>query len=355
MAFSALRLAVIGPAALLAVTAASIPAAAALPPGEPAGLRNCEGIGTSQVVCSFDVQPGVYRVILALPAQQAAAVTITAEARRVMLPPVLAGHHAQPQTFTVDVRDPEGEPTQPTGTPGLQLRFASTDGSPVRLGPLVLHAVARARTLFLAGDSTVCDQATPPYTGWGQMIPQYFGEQLAVANYADSGESSGSFLATEALMPTMEKRIRPGDFVMVQFGHNDKTTTAEDYRRNLGEILDRVIARGGRPILVTPTVRRLFDGGGQLTPTALHVNGLGVNLPVEMRALAAERGVPLVDLTSRSEQLIESLGPDASGVIYLPEKKDRTHNSEYGADQFAQLVLAGVADLELPLDHYRRR
>lgn len=68
----------------------------------------------------------------------------------------------------------------------------------------------------------MCDQANPPYTGRGQQLPQYFDEHLVVANYADSGESSGSFLANEALMSSLEKRIRPGGHVMVQFGHNDK-------------------------------------------------------------------------------------------------------------------------------------
>lgn len=327
---------------LLGMVAPAVPAAAAAP------MPACEGLGTAKVLCSFDVPPGVYRVSLALADQQS--VSVTADARRVMLPSVLPLKRLQ--AFAVDVRDPEGEPTLQTGTPGLQVRLSSADGTPVRLDGISVHPARQLRTVFLAGDSTVCDQANAPYTGWGQMLPQFFDVRLAVANYADSGEGSASFLATEALMPTMERRIRPGDFVLVQFGHNDKATTAADYRRNLGEILDRVIVRGGRPVLVTPTVRQLFDATGQLTPTALHVNGLGVDLPAEMRALAAERGVPLVDLTSRSEQLLESLGPTASSALYLPEKKDRTHNSEHGADQMARLVLA---DLPPSLQRYRRR
>ncbi|MFC0624151.1 rhamnogalacturonan acetylesterase [Kribbella deserti] len=317
-----------------------------------APVENCEGVGTAQVLCSFDVAPGIYRVALALPTQEAAAVSVTAEARRVMLPPVMAGRAKRHQAFAVDVRAAEGEPTLATGTPGLQVRLTSADGGPVRLDSIAVHPLRQVRTLFLAGDSTVCDQANAPYTGWGQRLPQFFNAHLAVANYADSGEGSASFLANDALMPAMEQRIRAGDFVMIQFGHNDKATTAADYRRNLGEILDRVMARGGRPILVTPTVRQLFDSTGQLNQTALHVNGLGVNLPAEMRALATERDVPLIDLTSRSEELVESLGPTDSSALYLPEKKDRTHNSEYGADQMARLLLA---DLPLPLQHYLRR
>lgn len=102
------------------------------------------------------------------------------------------------------------------------------------------------------------------------------------------------------------------------------------------------MSRGGRPILVTPPVRQLFGTDGTLNNTARHINSLGVDLPAEMRSLAAERDLSLIDLTDRSRQLVESLGPTASSALYLPEKKNRTHTSEHGADQMAQLVLGGI-------------
>ncbi|MET7280083.1 rhamnogalacturonan acetylesterase [Kribbella sp. NPDC005582] len=308
----------------------------------PAEPKGCSGNGSALVTCDFDVPPGRYRVALMLPREQSSAITVSAEARRTVLTQTSSGR--RPPTFAVDVREPEGEPTAQggSGTPGLQLRISASDGSPVAVTAVRVTALRHVRTLFLAGDSTVCDQANPPYTGWGQQLPQYFDQHLMVANYADSGESSGSFLDNEALMPAMERRINPGDFVMVQFGHNDKTTTAVDYRRNLGQIIDRIAARGGRAILVTPPVRQLFGADGKLTPTALHVNSLGVNLPDEMRSLAAERELPLIDLTAGSQELLQSLGPSESSVLYLPQKKDRTHFSEYGADRMAQVVLAAA-------------
>ena len=110
-------------------------------------------------------------------------------------------------------------------------------------------------------------------------------------------------------------------------------------------------------MLVTPPVRRVFSGS-QLTPTALHVNGLGVNLPAEMRAVGAARSVPVIDLTARSEALVESLGPANSARLYLTAAADgvtdNTHFSEYGAAQLAALVAQGVRERNLPLVRYLR-
>ncbi|WP_432445677.1 rhamnogalacturonan acetylesterase [Streptomyces rapamycinicus] len=284
---------------------------------------------------------------------------VTAESRRTMLAatPTAAGQRLI-RSFTVNVREPEGEPTGPSGSPGLDLTFgggaprltglkvteiskAAKSSEAAKVSEMTKAAPGRRHQLFLAGDSTVCDQLTAPYTGWGQQLPQFFRRGLSVANYADSGESSGSFLADPRLFATMRPLIRPGDTVLVQFAHNDKQTTAADYRANLGALLDGVRARGGKPVLVTPIVRRWFNDDGTLdNATALHINGLGVNLPAEMRALAAERGVPLIDLTALTKRLVEELGPEGSKRLYLyDEARDNTHTSAHGATEFARLVL----------------
>jgi lysophospholipase L1-like esterase len=205
--------------------------------------------------------------------------------------------------------------------------------------------------LFLAGDSTVCDQPAAPYTGWGQRLPQYFLRGLSVANYADSGESSASFLSSSALFPTMKPLIRAGDVVLIQFGHNDKSASAADYSKNLTSLVSGVRARGGTPVLVTPPVRRLFDGKGALTPTALHVNGVGADLPAAMRQVAASNTVPLIDLTAGSKALVERLGPGGSAPLYLTQAvdgvTDNTHFSWTGADEMARLVIQGLRDRNL--------
>ncbi|MEU1801707.1 rhamnogalacturonan acetylesterase [Streptomyces sp. NPDC019937] len=328
--------------ALLAATAclALLPGAPAWAdtPGHHPGhaLRNCTG--TAPITCHVDVAPGTYDVTAVLGGADPGSTTVTAESRRTLLPATpTAARQRLTRTFTVNVREPEGEPTGPSGSPGLDLSFG---GDAPRLAGLRVTASRRTQ-LFLAGDSTVCDQIAAPYTGWGQQLPQFFRGGLAVANYADSGESSGSFLADPRLFPTMRPLIRKGDTVLIQFAHNDKQTTAADYRAHLTALLDGVRARGGEPVLVTPIVRRWFNDDGTLdNATALHINGLGVNLPDEMRALAAEQRVPLIDLTALTRQLVERLGPEGSKALYLTdEARDNTHTSAHGATEFARLVL----------------
>lgn len=97
-----------------------------------------------------------------------------------------------------------------------------------------------------------------------QELPQSFTQGLSVANYADSGESSGSFLTDSRLFPTMRPLIADGDAVLIPLGHNDKQTSAEDFRANLTGLIDGVRDQGGTPVLVTPIVRRWFNDDGTL-------------------------------------------------------------------------------------------
>jgi lysophospholipase L1-like esterase len=259
-------------------------------------------------------------------------------------------------SFTVNVRDPEGQPTGEggTGTPGLSLSF---QGAHPEVSAVSVTPAARPLVAYLAGDSTVCDQATPPYTGWGQMITAHVGPGAVVANYADSGESSGSFLANRALFPALLSHVGSGDLVFIQFGHNDKTTSASTYRANLTSMITQIRGKGGVPVLVTPPVRHLFSGD-RLTSTALHVNSVGVDLPAEMRAVGSAQHVPVIDLTAKSAALVESLGPTASAQLYLRASvdgvTDNTHFSPYGATQMAGLVVQGVQEQNLPLAAHLR-
>ncbi|MGW0735254.1 rhamnogalacturonan acetylesterase [Streptomyces sp. NPDC002851] len=308
----------------------------------PAPSAACTG--TAPVVCHYDLPPGTYDITVRLGGAEAGRTDLTAEARRALLPETAtAAGETVRRAVTVDVREPEGEPTGPGGSPGLDLRFG---GAAPRLADIDVRPAPRTRTLFLAGDSTVSDQAVAPYSGWGQLLPQHYGSGVAVANYADSGESSGSFRSHPALFAALEHRVAEGDTVLFQFGHNDKQTTAADYRTHLTDMVERVRARGGRPVLVTPLVRRWFNSDGTLNNgVALHINGQGVDLPAEMRALAAELGVPLIDLTALSKDRVEELGPEDSKPLYLmTELGDNTHTSVRGATEFATLVRAELAE-----------
>jgi lysophospholipase L1-like esterase len=289
--------------------------------------------------CHFDVPPGTYDVRVRLGGEAAASTAVSGETRRTLLAetPTEAGASAT-RSFTVNVRTPEGEPTGPDGTPGLDLVIGGSAPAPadIRVTPAGRHT----RQIFLVGDSTVCDQPGDPYSGWGQQLPQYLRKGVSVANYADSGESTVSYLADPRLFATVRPLIRRGDLVLVQLAHNDKQTDEATYRANLEALVAGVRDRGGRPVLVTPIVRRWFNTDGTLNNgTALLVNGLGVDHPAVVRAVAAAHQVPLIDLTARTKALVESLGVEGSKALYLyDEKRDNTHTSTRGATAYAQLV-----------------
>ncbi|MFC8097815.1 rhamnogalacturonan acetylesterase [Streptomyces sp. NPDC057363] len=327
-------------AALTAVTATALALPAQAHGERHAGLSGtCTG--TAPVVCHFDVPPGNYDVTAVLGGAAAGSTSIEAETRRAMLPETATdpGRHAR-RSFTVNVRAVEGQPTDDdTGTPGLDLRFG---GSAPLVQDVEVTPARRTRHILLAGDSTVCDQALAPWTGWGQQLPQSLRRGAVVVNHADSGEGTVSFLSHPLLFTALESRVRRGDLVLIQLAHNDKTTTAATYRANLTAMAERVRARGGEPVFVTPMVRRLFNPDGTLTPVAQHV--MAADLPAEMRSLASELDVPLIDLTAESKELVEELGKEASKDLYLTDIGDNTHTSVHGAATFAGIVAASLRE-----------
>ncbi|MGW0519595.1 rhamnogalacturonan acetylesterase [Crossiella sp. NPDC003009] len=335
--------------AVHAVVLVPVPAAAAptaLPP-------QCSG--TAPIRCSFAVPPGNYEVTVQLgsPAK-AASTSMSVETRRQVLNSVStkAGQLVR-TTATVNVRNPEGQPTGEggNGTPGLQLTFG---GNAPAIGSLTVTAAKSPLVVYLAGDSTVCDQTTAPFAGWGQFLPARVRGGAVVANYADSGEGSSSFLANSALFPRMKPLIKSRDLVFIQLAHNDKDTTAEVFRDNLAKLVNGVRERGGIPVLMTPPVRRLFEGS-KLSSWALHVNNKGVDLPAVIRALGRSANVPVLDLTAKSKALVEPLGQSASQRLYLTkEANDNTHFSAHGAAETANLVVQGVRELNLSLAGYLR-
>ncbi|MFD3836283.1 rhamnogalacturonan acetylesterase [Streptomyces sp. NPDC058642] len=324
--------------ALLATVALStaltaVPAHAA-PEGRHAlGIENCTATG-----CHFDVPAGTYDVKVLLGGDAGSSTSVSGETRRSLLPEtaVAAGERTA-RSFTVNVRTPEGEPTGAEGTSGLDLVLG---GSAPALADIRVTPARHARQIFLVGDSTVCDQPGDPYSGWGQQLPQYLRKGVSVANYADSGESTVTYLSNPQLFATVQPLIRRGDLVLVQLAHNDKTTDEVTYRTNLETLVAGIREKGGEPVLVTPIVRRWFNSDGTLNNnTALLVNGLGVDHPAVIRSVAAAQDVPLIDLTAKTKSLVESLGVEGSKAIYLyNEKRDNTHTSVHGATVYAGLV-----------------
>ncbi|WP_069770054.1 rhamnogalacturonan acetylesterase [Streptomyces sp. LUP30] len=297
------------------------------------GIDHC-----TATACHFDVPPGSYDVKVVLGGDGASSTSVTAETRRALLPETAAPAGARiARSFTVDVRTPEGEPTGADGTPGLDLALG---GSAPALADIAVTPARHVRQILLIGDSTVCDQTAEPYTGWGQQLPQYLRRGISIANYADSGESTVTYLGNPQLWATVQPLIRPGDLVLIQLAHNDKTTDETTYRANLETLVAGVREKGGRPVLVTPIVRRWFNADGTLNnATALLINGLGVDHPAVIRSVAATHGVPLIDLTAKTKALVETLGVEGSKALYLyNEKRDNTHTSLHGATVYAGLV-----------------
>ncbi|MGW0187825.1 rhamnogalacturonan acetylesterase [Streptomyces sp. NPDC003362] len=306
---------------------------AEVPTASSLGPENC-----TADACHFDVPPGTYDVKVLLGGDTASSTRIGGETRRALLPETTApAGERVARSFTVNVRTPEGEPTGPAGTPGLDLVIG---GAAPALADIRVTPARHTRQIFLVGDSTVCDQPGDPYAGWGQQLPQYLRKGLSVANYADSGESTVSFLQNPQLWATVQPQIRRGDLVLIQLAHNDKTTDEATYRANLEALVAGVRAKGGEPVLVTPIVRRWFNADGTLNNnTALLVNGLGVDHPAVVRSVATAEGVPLIDLTAKTKAVVESLGVEASKALYLyNEKRDNTHTSVHGATLYAELV-----------------
>jgi lysophospholipase L1-like esterase len=184
-------------------------------------------------------------------------------------------------------------------------------------------------TLFLMGDSTVCDQAIPPWNSWGQMLPRFFGSTIAVANHAESGESIRSALG-ERRFEKLYSLLRPGDWVAVQFGHNDMKSPAVDaletYARDLTDIIDAVRQRGATPILITSMERK----------NGVERDTLG-GYPDAVRRVAAERDAPLVDLHRMSKVLYKSLRKNLDAAF-----QDGTHHTDFGSYELARCVVEGL-------------
>jgi lysophospholipase L1-like esterase len=200
----------------------------------------------------------------------------------------------------------------------------------------------RSRTLFVAGDSTAAQKYAPaaPETGWGMALPFFLRKELVVANHAVNGRSSKSFV-DEGRLDVVLGAIRPGDFLIIQFAHNDEKaddptrytepwTTYQDYLR---QYVDGARARGARPVLATPVERRRFDAGGN----AVSSHG---DYPAAMCALAKEERVALLDLQALSLALWQRLGVEGTKTYFnwTATEQDNTHFNPPGAITVARLM-----------------
>ena len=217
-------------------------------------------------------------------------------------------------------------------------------------------------TLYIAGDSTAAEKLPTkrPETGWGEMLGQYFRpDEVRIANRAVNGRSTRTFIA-EGKWRAITDSLKAGDYVFIQFGHNDESkdkvdryTPPDDFKRNLTLMVEEVRARHAFPVLLTPVRRRKFDRNGQLEDTHGEYPGL-------TRAVASKLSVPLIDMHESSAAVLSSYGADSSAKLFLRVEKgenpnypdgvhDNTHFRPLGAELMARLALDGILSLQLGL------
>lgn len=241
-------------------------------------------------------------------------------------------------------------------------------------------------TIFMIGDSTMANKdirGGKMERGWGMMLKNFFTEDVIVDNYALNGRSSKSFISEGHWQKVVEK-IKPGDYVFIQFGHNDEkddpkrhTDPGTTFDENLRKFVKETRMRGGIPVLFNSVVRRIFtnsttavaDDDTRSNSSAGLVEGDTLvdthgDYLLSPRNVARELDVPFVDANKITHDLEQGLGPDKSKKLhmwYLPNeipslpkgRQDNTHYNVYGAYVVAGLLADAVSDVVPELKPYR--
>lgn len=214
--------------------------------------------------------------------------------------------------------------------------------------------------VYLIGDSTMANKQVKAYpeTGWGMPFAWFFDQTVTVDNRAQNGRSTKTFIASKLWEP-VERDLKAGDYVFIQFGHNDEVPTKGSYinedgfKANLIKFVTETRNKKGIPVLITPVARRKFDKDGKIQGTHDVYSAI-------VRAVASEQNTPLIDLDKESQDLLQKMGPENSKMLYnhlapgenpnYPDgKEDDTHFNEVGARKMAQIVLADIKTLKLEL------
>ena len=324
---------------------------------------------------NIEVPDGNYKVTVVLGSKKKAGKTVVrAENRRLMVDEV-ATKKGQFKTveFVVNKRTPEIEKGKRVKVKDREKNYNTWDnainleftGAAPAVKEVKIERDTTATTIFLCGNSTVVDQPYEPWASWGQMIPRWFGPEVAISNNAESGLTAASFLGSYRLdkILTMMKK---GDYVICEFGHNDQKEKMAgagawyNFSYYLKIFIDKVRAKGGNIIFVTPTQRRRFDDATH--SKILETHG---DYPDAMRAVAKREGVPVIELHDMTRTFFETLGYENSkkALVHYPANTfpgqdkplaDNTHFNPYGAYEIAKMVVMGMKQLNLPIVKYLR-
>jgi lysophospholipase L1-like esterase len=315
---------------------------------------------------SAKLAPGAYRVTVTLGgAADESTTTVKSETRRLMLEAVHTDSDKfQTRTFLVHLRVPQ----LPDGT---TVRFKPREREPILVvqwddqtsvkfteldwdEKLTLefsgsHAAVRSVeitnaknpvTVYLIGDSTVTDQMMEPWGAWGQMLPRWFKPPVLIVNYAESGETTASFIG-ERRWAKLLSEIHAGDYVLMQFGINDRRIPLEQFKKYFVQFIADIRQHGATPVLVTSQNLRKLDENGKSVQT---LDGY----PEAMRQVAKEQNVTLIDLNTMSMPFYEALGPEKLPKAFV----DGTHQNDYGSYELAKSVVNGIVKAKLPFAKY---
>jgi lysophospholipase L1-like esterase len=233
---------------------------------------------------------------------------------------------------------------------------------------VTLAAQSQPVTVFLAGDSTMAAKLPEkrPETGWGEMLGQHFKTgKVVIENRAMNGRSTKTFIS-EGRWQSIIDGLKKGDYVFIQFGHNDSSkdkgeryTPPEDYRKNLIRFIEEVEAKKAHAVLLTPVMRRRFDKDGKFYDS----HG---EYPDIVRSVAREKKVALIDMHRKSEAVIVRYGVEDSRRLFLQLKPgenpnypngidDNTHFSPLGAEEMAKIAVVGIRESKIGLKKFLRR
>jgi lysophospholipase L1-like esterase len=218
-------------------------------------------------------------------------------------------------------------------------------------------------TVYMIGDSTMCEYEAKrqPLTGWGMPFKYFFDSTVQIDNRARGGRSTRTFLSEGRWQPIADS-LQEGDYVLMQFGHNDEAkeekykdrfTPVPDYKTNLIKFINEARAKKAIPVIITPVSRMRFDKEGKQEETHTEYTAACYEVAKEFK-------VPLVDLDKMSRELYNRLGPTGTKLLFMqlelgenpsyPEgQKDNTHFNEYGARRIAELVLQGLQENHIDL------
>jgi lysophospholipase L1-like esterase len=328
--------------------------------------------GAAPFVFAVDLPEGNYDVAVYFGDEQgASSVTVRAECRRLMIEPFkTSGGEIVKKHFSVHVRTailPSGDSVK---LKKRELDYFHWDGhlsiefngAKPKICGIEITKNTNSTTLFLAGNSTVVDQAMEPYAAWGQMIPAFFKPgEVVIANYAESGETLLAF-ERERRLEKILSQMKKGDYLFIEFAHNDQKAgnnhldAFTSYKEKLKYYINEVRKKGGNPVFVTSMHRRNFDESGTIVNTL-------EDYPEAVRQTGKEEKVPVIDLNEMSKKLYEAWGVEKSlkAFVHYPagtfpgqdqELKDDTHFTPYGAYELAKCVVEGIKKADLKIAKY---